>query len=176
MWGLRAERDSFGPGIIRAFVRTRVLLPQRNNKRWRPGSELGGGSQGQSCCSDGCFLCALTSRAAAFTCGCQVRTARLGQVFRSSECPHLLSVVATTSGRAQSKLEEGQVSGRRGCEKGAWGRKAPDAGPGEQIVVSGQRETLNGEAGVQERTFSWCQTSQRGGVWSRRESGGAGVL
>lgn len=92
-------------------------------------------------------------------------------MFRFNEFPHLLGVMATTSGRAKSRLEEGQVSSRRGCEKGVWGRKAPNAGLTEQVIVSGQWETLNGEAGVQERTFSCCQTSVRGGLWSRRESG-----
>lgn len=40
-------------------------------------------------------------------------------------------------------------------------------GLSEYVIVSGQWETLNREAGVQGRTFQWCQTSVRGGVWSR---------
>lgn len=52
-------------------------------------------------------------------------------MFHFNGFPYLISVVATTSSRAKSRLEEGQVSSRRGCEKGVWGRKAPNAGLGE---------------------------------------------
>ena len=58
--------------------------------------------------------------------------------------------------------------------KGSGGGRPQNAGSGEQIVVSGQWETLNGEAGVQERTFSWCQTSVRGGSGADESLGGPG--